>query len=188
MSVATAMTAEQLLELPEVPGKRFELIDGELIDVPFAGVLHAVIVGIVHRLLAAAADKHGGYAFGDGVGYVLARRPDMVRGPDASYVTADRVRQVGFPAGFWPGAPDIAVEVVSPHDRAVEIHAKTRDYLAAGTRLVWVLWPETRSVTVWDAADASGASRELGPDDMVDGGEVLPSLRVRVADLFPPLS
>ncbi len=182
MSVATAITAEQLLELPEVPGKQFELHHGELVEVPAAGVLHGFIVMIVSRLLTAATADHGGFVFADGVGYILARRPDMVRVPDVSYVTADRVRQVGFPAGFWPGAPDLAVEVVSPNDRAVEIHAKTRDYLAAGTRLVWVIWPDTRAVSVWDV---SGTSRELGPNDVLDGGDLLPSLRARVADLFP---
>lgn len=184
MSVATAITAEQLLELPEVPGKRFELYRGELVEVPFAGVLHSAIVGIVCKLLAAAAE-HGGYVFGDGLGYILARRPDVVRGPDVSYVTADRLLQVGLPAGFWPGAPDLAVEIVSPNDRATEIRAKTRDYLDAGTQLVWVLWPDTRSVTV---SDASGAIIELGPDAALDGGALLPGLRVTVAALFPPLA
>lgn len=184
MSVATAMTAEQFLELPGDPGKRFELHDGKMVEVPFAGMLHGAIVGIVYRLLTAVAIEHGGYVFADGVGYVLSRDPETVRGPDVSYITADRFLQIGLPVGFWPGPPDLAVEVVSPSDRANEIHAKTRDSLDAGTQLVWVLWPETRSVTV---THATGASRELGPDASLDGGTLLPGLRVLGADLFPPV-
>lgn len=182
MSVGTLLTAEQLWELPDVPGKRFELIDGELVEMPAAGMLHGLIVGIVYRLLAAAAGEHGRYAFGDGVGYVLARRPDVVRVPDASYVAAENVPEGGIPLGFGPFAPDLAVEVVSPNDRAGEVHAKVREYLDAGTRLVWVLWPGTRGVTV---TTADGMSRELGPDDVSDGGVVLPGLQVPVVDLFP---
>ncbi len=182
MSVATSMTAEQMWELPDIPGKRFELHDGELIEVPLAGVLHGLIVGIVYRLLAAAADEVGGYAFAGGVGYVLARDPDVVRVPDASYVAASSMPAGGIPAGFWPIPPDLAAEVVSPGDRVREVHTKVRAYLDAGTRLVWVLWPETRSVTV---SDAGGASREFGPDDVLDGGTLLPSLRVTVRELFP---
>ena len=183
MSIATTMTAEQLWELPDVPGTRFELHHGELVEMPGAGAFHGLIVGIVFSVLAAAARQSGGYAFPDGVSYILSRRPDVVRIPDVSYVARSNVPQDGVPLGFWPIAPDLAVEIVSPHDRAAEIHAKTRDYLRGGSQLVWVLWPETRSVTV---SDASSVSRELGPDDFLDGGSLLPSLRVRVADLFPP--
>ena len=185
MSVATAMTAEQLWELPDVPGKRFELHHGELVEMPGAGAFHGLIVGIVYSVLAAVARQSGGYAFPDGVSYILSRRPDNVRIPDVSFVASSNVPQDGVPVGFWPIAPDLAVEIVSPHDRAAEIYAKTRDYLNAGTQIVWVLWPETRSVTV---TDATGASRELGPVDTLDGGSLLPNLQVRVADLFPVMS
>lgn len=184
MSIATAMTAEQMWELPDVPGKRFELIDGELIEVPGAGAFHGLIVGIVYSVLATAARQAGGLAFPDGVSYILSRRPDVVRIPDASFVARSNVPQDGVPVGFWPIGPDLAVEIVSPHDRAADIQAKTRDYLDAGTQRVWVLWPGTRSVTI---SDATGASRQLGPDDALDGGDLLPGLRVRVADLFPPV-
>lgn len=182
MGVATLLTAEQYARLPDEPGTRFELIDGEMSEVSFAGALHSLIVGIVYRLLAEAAHEHGGYAFPDGVGYILSRRPDTVRGPDASYVAATSVPETGVPAGFWPTAPDLAVEVASPDDRPGELRAKARTYLDAGTSVVWLLWPATRSVTV---ALPGGMAVELGPEDELDGGELLPRLRVRVADLFP---
>ena len=182
MSVKQPLTAEQLWELPEAPGKRHELVKGELVEVPGAGALHGLIVGVIYRLLAAFVDERGlGYAFGDGVGYILGRDPDLVRIPDASYVARERVPEDGIPEGFWPIAPDLAVEVVSPHDRAEDIHGKVREYLAAGTRLVWVLWPRSRAVTVHDAG---GETRELDAADELDGGDVLPGFRVRVADLL----
>ena len=137
MSVKQLLTAEQLWELPEAPGKRHELVKGELVEVPGAGALHGLIAGLIYRLLAGFVDEQGlGYAFGYGVGYILGRDPDLVRIPDASYVARERVPRSGIPEGFWPIAPDLAVEVVSPHDRAEDIHGKVREYLAAGTRLV----------------------------------------------------
>lgn len=71
--------------------------------------------------------------------------------------------------------------VVSPHDRAQDVHAKAQGYLEAGTRQVWVLWPRERSMTVYDA---DGGPRELGPEARLDGGDVLPGFSVRVGNLF----
>lgn len=176
------LTAEQLWEQPDEAGKRFELIHGELVEVPGAGAVHGLIVGVIYRLLATFADDRGlGYAFGDGVGYILAREPDLVRVPDASFVRRERVPVEGIPDGFWPLAPDLAVEVVSPHDRAEDLQTKVREYLDAGTRLVWVVWPSTEAVTVHQPSDVP---REFHSEDTLDGGTVLPGLTVRVGALF----
>lgn len=118
---------------------------------------------------------------GDGTGYVLSRDPDTLRIPDVSFVSAARLPGDEVPETFWPLAPDLAVEIVSPHDRAEDVHSKVREYLDAGTRMVWVLWPKRRSVTVYGVG---GDSRELGPEDALDGDDVLPGLRVRVAELL----
>ena len=183
MTVKQLLTAEELWALPEVPGKRFELLDGELIEVPGANPLHGLLVELVLRLISAQArERDLGLAFADGTGYILGRGPDRVRIPDVSFVAWERVLAEGVPdEGFWPFAPDLAVEIVSPGDRADDVHSKVREYLAAGTRLVWVLWPRERAVT---AHGLDGLIRELGPEDELDGGEVLPGFRVRVADLF----
>ena len=182
MAIKQLLTAEQLWTLPDVPGKRFELVKGELIEVPGAGAVHGLIVGVIYHLLAAfVAGRELGYVFGDGVGYVLARDPDLVRIPDASFVARERVPAGGVPEGFWPFAPDVAVEVVSPHDRADDVHSKVREYLEAGTRLVWVVWPRHRAVTAYTG---DGQAREWRGDDELDGGDVLPGFRVRVAELF----
>lgn len=182
MSIKQPVTAEQLWQMPDKPGVRFELVDGELIEVPGAGALHGLIVALVFRLIDAfARDRNLGLTFSDGTGFVLGRSPDRLRIPDVAFVRWERVPADGVPESFWEGAPDLAVEVVSPHDRADETHERVRDYLAAGASLVWVLWPRCRAVTVHTG---DGLARDLGPEAELDGGAVLPGFRVRVADLF----
>lgn len=169
--------------MPEVPGKRFELVRGELIEVPGAGGVHSVIAKLLFRLLDAFVLGRGlGEVFPDGLGYVVRRDPDIVRVPDVSFVSPARTPPEGIPAAYWPIAPDLAVEVVSPGDRVVDVLSKVGEYLEGGSRLVWVLWPSTRRVGV-HRADGSGL--ELGPDDELDGEDVVPGFRVRVGDLFP---
>ncbi len=179
---ARLMTAEELWELPERPGVRYELVRGVPVEVPGAGALHNLIAALVYRLIYEfARTRNLGLVFTDGVAYILGHNPDTVRIPDASFVSRERIPESGIPEGFWPGAPDLAVEIVSPNDRAEDVHDKVRDYLAAGTRLVWVLWPKSRSLTVYTP---DGQARELGPEQELDGGDVLPGFRAPVAALF----
>lgn len=181
MNVKQRMTAEDVWDLPERDGMIYEMIDGELREVPGATVLHGLIVAVVFELIKGFARQHDlGLVLPDGVGYVLRRDPDQLRIPDVSFVAWDEVPDEGIPEAFWEGAPTLAVEIISPNDRAVDIHDKVRAYLTAGTRLVWVLWPQQTSVTVYDP----DGQRELGPDDELGGGDVLPGFRVRVGDLF----
>jgi Uma2 family endonuclease len=182
MSVKQLMTAEQLWEMPEAPGRRYELVKGELVEVPGAGGLHGAIALLIGSLLSAfVRPRRLGIVGGDGTGYILARDPDELRIPDVSFVSRARIPEGGVPRGCWPLAPDLAVEIVPPGNAATEIRRKVREYLDAGTRLVWVVWPDDRAVTV-HAAD--GAARDLGAEDELDGGDVLPGFRVRVAELF----
>ncbi len=175
-------TAEELWAMPDADGRRYELVEGELVEVPGAGALHGVISGNMYDHLRRYVSNHRlGVAFGDGVGYILARNPDRVRIPDASFVSRERIPATGLPEGYWPLAPDLAVEIVSPNDSAESLHARVREYLAAGTRLVWVVWPRSRSVTEYVP---SGESREFQADGQLSGGEVLPGFTVRVAELF----
>jgi Uma2 family endonuclease len=104
-----------------------------------------------------------------------------MRIPDVSFVAGVDVAKDGLPKSYWEGPPTLAVEIVSPNDRAVEIDERVQDYLAAGTRQVWVLWPNRRAASIY-VPDAD--TRELGPDATLDGGDVLPGFTVRVGDLF----
>jgi Uma2 family endonuclease len=176
------LTAEEVWALPELPGVRYELVEGEVIEVPGASVLHSLIAALVYSLLrdTVRAGKLG-FAFPDGVGYLIHRHPDTLRIPNASFISWARIPERKVPDGFWPVAPDLAAEVVSPFDRADEVHNKVHEYLEAGTQLVWVLWPRRQSVTVYDG---DGLMRELAPDQYLDGGTILPGFNVQVAELF----
>ncbi len=122
-----------------------------------------------------------GWVFGAEGGFQIGRDPDTVRAPDVAFVSAARMPAT-IPAGFFPGPPDLAVEVLSPHDRASEVLAKVSDWLEAGCPLVWVVDPENRSVTVY------GQQKEthiLHLPDVLNGGDVLPGLQVELAKIFP---
>ena len=182
MSVKQLTTAEEFWALPEASGIRYELVQGELVEVPGAGGRHGELaLWIGALLLGFAGERDLGVVCGDGTSYLLSRDPDSVRIPDVSFVARERVPAGGTPEGFWPFAPDLAVEIVSPTDRAEDVQGKVREYLAAGTRLVWVVWPRLQLVTVHEAG---GGYRQLNPDDELDGGDLLPGFRVRVTELL----
>jgi len=116
-------------------------------------------------------------------GFVLARDPDTVRGPDVAFIARERYDAAGDPPTAFPGAPDLAVEVVSPSNRAVDIRAKVADYLAAGTRLVWVVDPDPARLTI-TAYGTLLSPRVYGADEEVDGAPVLRGFRCRARDLM----
>ncbi len=174
------MTEDDLAGLPE-DGFRHELQAGLLIAEPRPFPLHAQVQARIIVLLDEFARAHGaGQVLCDG-GFLLAREPDTVRGPDVSFVIRERWNAVTDRRRFFRGAPDLAVEVLSPSNRAGEIHAKVADYLAAGARLVWIVDPERRAVTVHRTLLAP---RRLGAADVLDGDDVLPGLAIPVASIF----
>lgn len=169
-----------LASLPD-DGFRHELQAGLLLAEPSPFPLHAQVQARIIELLAGFARPHGlGQVLCDG-GFLLASNPDTVRGPDVSFVTRDRWNAVTDRGRFFRGAPDLAVEVLSPSNRAGEIHAKVADYLAAGARLVWIVDPKRQSVTIHETLLAP---RRLGPHDVLDGGDVLPGFVIRIETLF----
>lgn len=159
---------------------RHELVRGLLVTLPFSGGEHGEIAGnIVHQIVLYDPDRKLGRMLG-GTGFRVESGPDTVRVPDVAFVSAARLSQVrtkGYPAV----SPDLAVEVLSPSNSATEMIQKVDEYLKAGSRLVWIVDPETRSVTVWTK---DGAARPLHEEDQLDGGDVLPGFTCRVGDLF----
>ena len=114
-------------------------------------------------------------------GFVLSDDPSTVRIPDVSFVARGHMPGDGLPRGYFRGGPDLAVEVVSPSDKAGELAVKTADYLTAGTQQVWIVEPNTRTVAVYKPG---GAARVYGADDTLDGGDLLPGLALPVGELF----
>lgn len=112
---------------------------------------------------------------------MLRRSPDTVLAPDVAFVSRRSPARYGKVRDFWPAAPDLAVEVRSPGDSLPELERKARAYLAAGTRLVWIIHPLWRSASVWPGGREPA---RLGPDGQLDGEHVVPGFRIALADVL----
>jgi len=182
MSTTTElMTADDLLAMPD-DGMRRELVKGELRTMPPTGGEHGVVTVNVTIPLGSYVKAHDlGVTFGAETGFKITSDPDTVRAPDFAFVRRERIPQTGIPKGYWPGAPDLAVEVVSPGDTYVEVDEKVEEWLSAGASAVWVVNPKRRTVTV---CRASGEVIKLTENDELDGQDVVPGFRCRVAEIF----
>lgn len=180
-SVTQLLTADDLWDLPP-DGQRHELVRGELRTMPPAGFEHGYVGGrILSPLERFVEGNKLGVVVTAETGFVIARDPDTVRAPDAAFVSQERIAATGIPKKYWPGAPDLAVEVVSPNDTVYEVDEKVQEWLDAGARLVWVINPRRRTVTVYGPAAKPVILTE---SDTLDGQDVVPGFRVGVAELF----
>jgi Uma2 family endonuclease len=180
-TAAQLMTADELWRLPD-DGMRHELIRGELTTMPPSGAEH----GGTTVNLATPLDQHArshdlGRVLAAETGFVLARDPDTVRAADVAFVEKGRIPRGGLPREFFPGAPNLAVEVVSPSDTLVEVQEKVEEWLTAGAQMVWVVNPRNRTVTVYRSPTKPIV---LTANDELDGQDVVPGFRIRVSELF----
>ena len=174
------MTAGELLAMPD-DGIRRELVEGELREMSPAGEKHADAAQNINRSLDAHVVANRLGRVRPEYGYLLESDPDTVRAPDVSFVQADRLSVDGPAPGYYRGAPDLAVEVVSPHDRYREVKTKVREYLASGTRMVLLVDPEDRTVSVHRPGRDP---LELDETDVIDGEDVVPGWKLPVRDIF----
>ena len=181
MTITDLITANELLQRKD-DGFRYELVRGELIKMSPAGHQHGrIALNLTGPLFQHVKTHNLGAVYAAGTGFKLAVNPDGVRAPDAAFIRRERVEEVGRTAGFWPGAPDLAAEVVSPGDTYAEVQDKIADWLDAGTRLVVVVNPSTQTV---DLYRSRSDIRILTMDDVLDGGEVVPNWTLPVRDIF----
>lgn len=183
MTTAPAMThytADDLLAMED--GDRYELDDGELVDTTMGLTSGETASEVNARLWFHVREHKLGRVLDSSIGYQLfpRTRPNRIPRPDISFLSNDRLRRAER-EGWVRIAPDLAVEVVSEHDNARYLQRKVTEYLEAGVRMVWVVYPDTRQVLVHMA----GSVRPLGEDDILDGGDVVPGFAVRVGDLIP---
>lgn len=182
LTLTDGLSAEAFYGLPEEDdGYREELVAGQVIREPMPGFVHGATEVRISRRVAEHAERHGLGEVVTEAGFVLQRNPDTVRGPDVAFVSAARLDAWRDRGPYVEGAPDLAVEVRSPSNTRREMQKKVEEYLAAGGREVWVVDPDARRITVHRPGEPP---HELGPDDTLDGGDLLPGLTVPVAELF----
>lgn len=175
------VTAEDLLRMPD-DGMRYELVGGELRKMAPAGHIHGkVAMNISTPLDQYVRAHHLGTVYAAETGFKLASNPDTVRAPDAAFIRRQRVEEVGDIEGYWPGGPDLVVEVISPSDTYSEVEEKVLEWLEAGAHMVVVVNPRRRVATVYRSLTDIAILRET---DVLEGGDVVPGWVMPLSEVF----
>jgi len=182
MSTSTLVTAEELMAMPTGLGNRYELVAGEVRIMSPSGWAHGKVVGKLHVRLGYYIEQQNlGTIFGAETGFRLASNPDTVRAPDIAFIANDKLPSEQPQEVFWPGAPDLVVEVLSPNDRLAEVDQKISEWLVAGSGEVWVVDPKLETITIY----RSRIDVEVRTaNDMLIGDPVVPGFSCPVAELF----
>lgn len=174
-------TADDLLNMRD-DGFRYELVNGELRKMAPAGHEHGRVAMNFGWRLAQHVEANGlGAVYAAETGFLLSSDPDTVRAPDVGFVNRKRIEETGKAKGYWPGPPDLAVEVVSPGDAYAEVEEKATEWLGAGALMVLVLDPRKRTVTVYRSLNAIII---LNESSMLDLDDAVPGFSVAVKDIF----
>lgn len=176
-----SMTADDLLRMPN-DGFRYELVKGELRKMAPAGHEHGrVAVRFTWRLAQHVETNNLGAVYAAETGFLISTNPDTVRAPDVAFVSRKRLEAVKRAEGYWPGAPDLAVEVVSPGDTYTEVEEKAIEWLEAGALMVLALNPRKRTVAVFRSLNDIVILNEAS---ILDLDEIVPGFKVAVKDIF----
>lgn len=175
------VTADKLLAIPN-DGLLRELVDGEVWMTPPPGEEHGVVSAEILISLGSHVRAHGlGRVHAAKTGFRIGTGPDTVLAPDAAFVSRERIERAAVGKGYRDGAPDLAVEVVSPGDTFARVEAKVARWLAAGCRMVVVVNPERRAATVYRSLNEV---RLLTENDALEGGDVVPGWTLPLRELF----
>lgn len=172
------LTDDDLMRMPR-DGRKYELVDGELVVSPAGGRHGKVTVRLVVRLGGFVESGKLGHVFDSSTGYILPG--GNRRAPDASFVARGRFPAEEVPRGFIDIPPDLAVEVLSPGDDARKVMDKVGEYLKAGVRLVWVIDPESRRAVSYRSLTAV---RDVPTQGSLDGEDVVQGFACPLASLF----
>lgn len=180
MSAKTLLTIDQLERLPEAEGLSYELDQGELVEVSSASYLHSRIRDLLTHRLMNHLESHKNQ------GTVIAEQwfrfgEDTVRAPDVALISPPQIALLDPERRIQPFAPPLAVEITSPSNTFDELARKTRQYLEAGTRTVWIFVTAMREIHVYTAGARPGI---LSADDLLEDPVLLPGFSARVANLF----
>ena len=175
------LTAQELLEMPD-DGFRYELVRGELRKRPLAGHVEGVVAAVVGVQIGKYAMESGlGGVYAAGTGFQLESDPDHVRAPSVAFIRRERAEAARGMPGFFPGPPDVAVEVISPTDRYTEVEEKVADYLDAGTLAVIVVDPRRRTVKVHRSPTDTVLLSEA---DVLQVDDAIPGWQLPISDIF----
>jgi Uma2 family endonuclease len=179
--VSQRYTPEDLLAMPD--GHRFDLVAGHLVERNMEAESSWIALQINRRLGNYVETSQHGLVLGPDCGYqIFPDDPNRVRFPDGAFIRSGRLPNDALPRGHIRVVPDLILEVVSPNDLAWEVDVKVTEYLQAGVPLVWVFYPDTRTVSVYRA---DGQAVRLGAGETLSGAEVLPGFACLVPDVFP---
>jgi len=180
----TKYTADDLLNMPD--GDRYELVDGQLVEIEPMGARAGWVAGRLFAELDSYSEfGKNGWAFPADAG--IRCYPDdseKVRKPDAFFVCRGRLDNEQVPQGFVPVVPEVVAEVISPTDRYYAVMDKVHEYLDAGVKLVWVINPVQQTVMVHRVT--GGDPSQLHIHNTLSGEDVLPEFSCSLASIFPP--
>lgn len=180
MNVKSLVTAEELFKMGDIG--RCELVRGEIVQISPAKYIHGKIAMEIGSLLNDYVKKNKlGVVCAAETGFIVSRNPDTIRAPDAMFISNERLSQQFEPDFFLPFAPDLAVEVISPSDRWVEVEEKLDEYFRSGVRLAWVIEPKTKKIHVYKSPTEV---RILSETDSLNGEDVVPGFAIPVSELF----
>jgi Uma2 family endonuclease len=179
-----ALTDEQFMALPE-DDNLYEYVNGELIVVANSGVEHGYLALTLGYFLTGFVRSHRlGVTCDSSTAFKM--KTGNKRSPDLAFIAKERLQGLKrLPKGFFEGAPDLAVEIISPNNTFAEIHNKLVEYFENGTRLVWVILPDEESVLVYHQPKPS---KLLQVEDSLDGEAVITGFQLPLIELFQELS
>ncbi len=176
------LTAEEFMAADLGEGT-FELVRGEIVFMPPPRPDHGVVCANAVAILWNFGRKSGfGYVLSNDSAVVTERGPDTVRGPDVCFYSFARWPRTEVGSALPPVPPDLAVEVVSPGNRAGQISRKVAEYQGVGTLLVMVIYPARRSIVIHRLGDEPPIT--FGEDAVIENLPELPGFRSPVADFF----
>lgn len=175
------ITAEEFERMPEEPGVRMELVRGRVVRMSPGGVRHFRVIARLTKLFLDYEEQSGLATVLLTTGVKLSESPDTVLEPDLALVRRDRFREVGEIPGFYPGPPELVVEVLSPTDRPGATRQKIARYFECGVRGIWVVDPAVASVTVYTAG---AAPRTIAREGIVDAHDLFPGLHCDLRSIF----
>jgi Uma2 family endonuclease len=179
-----ALTDQEFMSLPE-NGNLYEYVDGELIVVTNSGVEHGYLALTLGYFLTGFVRTHKlGITCDSSTAFKM--KTDNKRSPDLAFIARERLQGLKrLPKGFFDGAPDLAVEIISPNNTFEEIHNKLVEYFENETRLVWVILPDEECVLVYHKPKPS---KLLQLEDSLDGEDVIPDFSLPLLEIFQELS